>query len=180
MSRSALVLLLLCACIERPQSPRAQAQLIDRSRLGGVVLARAPAVAHPVGAIFNGEIELVGYDVSPEPARRGAPVLVTFYWRALDEVSDDWKVFVHLENAASGMSRIIADHWPAQGRYHTNWWRKGDVVKDEWTFFAPVAVDQVEVWTGFYIGDLRLALSNPGRGSTDGQNRVRVGTIQLR
>lgn len=175
-----LLLLLGCACIERPGTPRSLAARVDRSKLSDVILTAAPAVAHPVGAVFNGEIELIGYDVTPEPAAPGQTVRVTFYWRALDDVNDDWQVFVHLEDELRRAPRRIADHWPAGGRYHTSAWRQGDIVKDAWTFVAPRDEARVAVWTGFYIDNLRLTLSQPGRGIGDGENRLRVGTIELR
>jgi hypothetical protein len=46
-------------------------------------------------ASFNGEIALIGFD-APSAARRGRTLTVTLYWKAQDEVSENYQVFVHL------------------------------------------------------------------------------------
>jgi hypothetical protein len=170
----------LAGCIERPLSSREAAKAVDRARLADVVSAAPPAPAHRVEAVFGDAIELIGYEATPEPARRGAEVSVTFWWRARAEVDEDWQVFVHLDDETRRAGRVIADHFPAQGRYRTPAWRAGDVVKDTWRFTAPEGeADELSIWTGFYRGDARLPVSQPGRALHDGVNRVRAGTIAL-
>lgn len=181
MKRAVLVATLLAAaCIERPPSPRAAAAAVDRSSLADVVSQKEPTPAHKVGAVFGGAIELVGYDLSPEPAARGSTVTVTFWWRSRAPVNDDWQVFVHVDDESRTVGRIIGDHFPAQGRYRTPAWRAGDVVKDQWRFAAPAGTDELALFVGFYRGETRLEVSDPGLVFHDGVNRIRAGVITLR
>lgn len=171
----------LLACIERPETPRSRAASVDRSSLTDVLFTAAPTPAYPVGATFGDAVELVGYDLSPDPAPHGAVATVTFWWRVLAPLDEDWKVFVHLEDEGHQQTRIIGDHWPAEDRFHTFAWRAGDVVKDVWRFTAPAGPsEQLALWTGLYRGDTRLPLTRPGKGVNDGQNRVRAGAVPLR
>lgn len=146
------------------------------------MLLREPAAPrYPVGATFGDAVELVGYDLSPDPARAGQAVKVTFYFRAKAEVDDDWKIFVHLDDPAGNHGRLNADHWPAGERFHTSLWNTGDVVRDEFTFKAPASgQERLEMWMGLYRGNDRMPLSHAGRGRGDGNNRLRAGTLSLR
>ena len=148
--------------------------------LGDVIATEPIEPAFPVGAVFENAIELVGYDVSPTPAKRGEEVTVTFWWRSRAPVPDDWMVFVHLDDETRTVGRVIADHFPAMGRFRTPAWREGDVIRDEWRFSAPQGeIDGLALWTGFYRGETRLKVSSAGRGLRDGVNRVRAGVLSL-
>jgi hypothetical protein len=181
--RNALLLALGClaACIERPETPRMRAAEVDRARLADVLLSSAPSPRYPVGAEWGERIELVGVDVTPDPVPRGGQVTVTAYYRVLDEVADDWKIFVHVDDEGKGGVRVNADHWPAEDRFRTAGWRKGDVVKDTYKVTVPAtAADRLELWTGFYQDNDRLDVSSAGRGLHDGQNRVRIAILTVR
>jgi len=172
---------LAAACIERPETPAVRRSAADRSSLGGVLLASLPQARYPVGAVFGDAVELVGLDVTPDPVPHGARATVTSYLRVTGELDDDWKVFVHLDDEARAAPRVNADHWPAGDRYRTSAWRKGDIVRDTWSFVAPAgSVERLELWTGFYKGDDRLPLTSAGRARSDGGNRVRAVTLPLR
>jgi hypothetical protein len=168
--------LLGLSCIERPVSPQARPILADRERAGDALLSTAPTPRHPVGAIFD-NIELLGYDVSPEPMTRGGRARVTVYYRATEDIQDDWQVFVHMEDQARVLTRFNVDHFPANGRLHTNSWKKGDVVKDEFSFTFPTGTSALEIWTGFYQEEARLPLTFVGRGQSDGSNRLKAGVL---
>lgn len=170
----------LLACIERPETPRSRAASVDRSKLGDVLSTTAPVPQVPVGAVFDGALELVGYDVSPREPKGGDTVEVTFWFRAKSDLTDDWQVFVHLDDEGKQAARVHGDHWPAKDRFRTSAWRAGDVVRDTWSFTAPGNVERLQIWTGLYSGETRMPLTQVGRGVSDGQNRVRAGTIVLR
>jgi hypothetical protein len=166
-------------CIERPQGSQVtapRAPPADRSRVQDLLVSGTPNPRHPVGAVFD-SIELVGYDVTPEPASRGSRVRVTVYYRALEDIADDWEIFWHMEDQAKVQQRFNVDHYPAMGRMRTNQWRRGDVVRDEYTFTFPQTETAIEMWTGFFQDNDRLTLSSAGRGLSDGTNRLRVGIL---
>lgn len=148
----------------------------DRSGVQDALLKAAPSPRHPVGALFD-NIEFIGYDVSPEPSVRGGRSRVTFYYRATEDIQDDWQVFVHMEDQARVLTRFNIDHFPANGRLHTNGWKRGDVVKDEFTFTFPAGTSALEIWTGFFQEGDRLSLTSVGRGSSDGSNRLKAGVL---
>jgi hypothetical protein len=133
-----------------------------------------------VGARFEDGIELLGYDVDPEPAERGGRANVTFYFKATENVPEDWEIFVHVDDTVKNAGRILKDHYPAEGRFRTNSWKAGDIIKDTFSLPVPALAGGLEVWTGFYQGNERLNLVSAGRGSTDGADRVRVGVIPLK
>src|SRR5256885_301658 len=64
MRSSLPVLLLLAACIERPWND-VKGRAVDRSALSDVLLQAPPAGTIPVGAVFGGQAELVGYKLDP-------------------------------------------------------------------------------------------------------------------
>lgn len=179
MSRRLLLVLavLVSACIERPQPPGSKARNVDRSELTDVILQRAPTPQVPVGAVFDDAVELVGYDLEPAKPKAGDQVTVTFWWKARDEVYDDWQIFVHLEDATDTNPRRLADHYPADGRYRTAAWRAGDIIKDQWSFRMPRLPGRIQLWTGLFIGNQRMPLTSAGRGRGDGADRVRAGVV---
>lgn len=171
------------SCIERPEHMAGESSLnrmaprLNRSALSDVLLTTLPPVAHPVGAVFDNAIELLGYNVTPEPATRGDRATVTVFYRALQDISDDWQVFVHCEDQAKVQQRFNMDHFPANGRMRTNTWRRGDIIRDEWTFPFPAAESGIEFWTGFFRDEDRLTVTSAGRGVNDGTNRIRMGVL---
>src|SRR5690606_35593549 len=101
-------------------------------------------------------------------------------YRALTELDEDWKVFVHVDDQEGNARRINADHWPARGRFPTSYWRAGDVIVDRYGFTSPASgATRLELWTGFFEGENRLPLSRAGSARGDGSNRVRAAVIPL-
>ncbi|MGI5862031.1 MAG: hypothetical protein ACOX6T_08220 [Myxococcales bacterium] len=179
-----LAAVLAAGCIERAPTPRSRRTNFKRSGLTDVVLADTPAGLSRVGAIYGGSVELTGIDYSPRNPKPGETVEVTFVYRVLREADVDYKVFVHLDTKGGRVERINGDHWPASGRYPTGVWRKGEYVRDRWSFTVPSYFDEaaLDVWTGFYQPgkDDRWPLTNPTAVRHDGNNRVLAGTIPLR
>jgi hypothetical protein len=179
----ALTALATAACIERPASPREKRDGYDRSGMGDVILNSAPGMARRVGAVYGESVELLGVDVSPSPAHAGDSVQVSFYYRANEEPDEDWKIFVHIDDHGGHGDRINGDHWPANERYRTNLWRRGEVIKDTWSFRLPSYYqgEGYDLWTGFYQPgkDDRWPLSNKSAVQNDGQTRVLAGFVPV-
>ena len=180
---AALACLSGASCIERPPSSRDSRTKFDRSALSDVLLSGVPSAARRLGANFGGIVELSGLDVTPASPHPGDVVTISYYLKVLDDVDEDYKVFVHADGRG-GQERINGDHWPARGRYPTSAWRKGEVVRDTFTlqvpsYFAGVAID---VWTGFYVPskDERAPLVNRTEIQHDGQNRALAITLPVR
>jgi hypothetical protein len=104
---------------------------------------------HPFHVTFGAEIELVGYDVTARVAP-GETLRVTLYWRALQPVPFDYKVFVHLLGPGD-QSVLLAqdDSQPAGWTYPTTRWRPGETIRDEHLLAIPSSAPR---------GDYRLVV----------------------
>jgi hypothetical protein len=179
---AAVALALPCAlvgCIERPWQDASATgrRSVDRSALGDVLVAQPPQDMVPIGAVFGGAAELVGYRVEPRILVPGERVRLTLYWRCRAEL-EAWHVFVHLDDANGGGERIHAEHDPAQGRYPTDVWRPGDLIADSVIFVT--GRNPLLLYLGFYTqGDNRLPLTSAGRGRDDGSSRLFAGMLTL-
>ena len=177
----ALAAVLICAaCIERPfeepQSAQARAQ-VDRNSLRDV-LVPPPADAIAVGAAFGNSVELLAYKLEPPQMVPGQRAKLTLYWRCLSEL-DRWHIFVHLDDATGSGGRIHAEHDPAGGRFPTDAWKTGDLIADSFSFLLPGA-NPLLLFLGLYTeGENRLALTSPGRGRDDGNNRLFAGVLPV-
>ncbi len=172
-----------CSClVQRP--PKAQARRAvfhEAAAKAHLATGLPPHPAKPGKGIFGDEIEYLGYDVDPPTPRAGGPVAVTFYFHALRDVTRDWEIFVHVDDRGGRAERINGDHWPVDGEFHTDQWKKGDYVADRFAFVVPSyqANSALDLWTGFYEGDERLPISNPKDCQNDGANRLLAGTLAL-
>lgn len=167
----------VAGCIERPwQDASAQGRRsVDRSALGDVLVAQVPPDLVPVGAVFGGAAELVGYTLEPRTLVPGGRARLTFYWRSRAEL-EAFRIFVHLDDANGSGERIHAEHDPAQGRFPTDAWRPGDLIADPIVFVA--GPHPLLLFVGFYTqGDNRLTLTSAGRGRDDGNNRLFAGAL---
>jgi len=181
---AAVAMVTCAACIERPSSAREVRLKFDRSRLAEVLLREMPPSQKRAAAIFGDSVELATVDYSPPRPHPGDAVTVDFYFRVLDESEEDYKVFVHIDDRGGRAERINGDHWPAGGRYPVKSWRKGEIIRDRWTFTVPGYYngDALDVWTGFYQPgkDDRWPLTNRTEVQHDGQNRILALTIPMR
>lgn len=176
-----LAVLLLAGCIERAESVESRRRDFDRSGLADVLLAQAPAELKGGGAQLADGIRFLGMQADPARPSPGDRVTVDLLWSATEGPQENWKVFVHLDPLQGQGTRINADHEPAGGRYPTQVWREGDVVRDRFRFTVPAGYPAggLEVWTGFFQGDVRLEVENRGQVRTDGQDRILAGIIPL-
>lgn len=90
--------------------------------------------AYPMQARLDDKIELVGYDLYPEPGQT-AQTTVELAWQSLRPVEQDYTVFVQLLDA---QDRVIAqvDAQPLPGLYPTSRWQPGDYLVEQ--FLLPV------------------------------------------
>ena len=82
-----------------------------------------------VGANFNGQVELLGFDLGSREAQSNQVFKLTVYWQALDDIDRDYDVFVHLMDVGQAVWGQ-RDEQPLAGAYPTRLWRPGDVIPD--------------------------------------------------
>ncbi|HET6983901.1 MAG TPA: hypothetical protein VFI53_17295 [Myxococcaceae bacterium] len=161
------LLSLLPACIvEAPSS--------DKS---GAVPAgpRAQVKAVPVknGAVLGEVAELVGATFAPPSMTVGDPTRVVLVFRGIKPTTDDWQVFVHVEDAEGRGERLNADH-PL--REPTSTWKPGQLVQDEFALILPAGWRSraVNIFVGMWLPgtNARMKVKNPESVRTDGNDRV--------
>jgi hypothetical protein len=107
---------------------------------------------HPMSVNLGGLVTLWGYDVELSEARPGGRVRVVLYWKADQQMEEDYTVFVHLMDA-EGQIWGQQDNEPEGGFHPTSFWDEGELVRDEYEFAiddaAPAGEYQIEV--GMYV-----------------------------
>jgi hypothetical protein len=98
------------------------------------ILSETPTPQHPAQADLAGNALFLGYDLygpAESHVESGDTLQVTTYWRCLEEMDEDYSVYVRLEDEA-GHLWGQTDNWPAQGFLPTSQWKEGMIVKDEY------------------------------------------------
>jgi len=112
-------------------------------------LSETPAPQYSAQADLAGKALFLGYDLygpAQSDVESGSTLRVTTYWRCLEEMDEDYSIYVRLEDEA-GHLWGQTDNWPAKGFLPTSQWRKGMIVRDEYT---------VEILAGTPPGDYSL------------------------
>ncbi len=119
----------------------------------------------------GGRLRFLGSDVRPDPAARGKSVRVSHYFECLAPLDKSWKIFVHVQGAASPGMLVNADHVPVEGLLPTEKWEKGQIIEDSYDFeVPPQAPAELLGFIGFYRYDDRLPVDD--RTAHDGANRI--------
>ena len=172
-----------CSClIIRPPNSHVQHEVFHKAATAAHLATKdAPKPQHPGKGVFGNEIEFVGYDLEPPVAQAGAPIIVTYYFHALRDVTRDWEIFVHIDDKGGRQERINGDHWPESNQFHTDQWKQGDYIADRFSFTIPAyqAHTALDLWMGFYSGDERLPISNPKDCENDGNNRLLSASLPI-
>jgi hypothetical protein len=172
-----LPLTLLAACIvPAPTEGRGEAPAPGKA-------ATAQPLAVKSGALFGGQVELLGATVSPAQPAPGESAKVTAYYQVNGELDRDWHVFVHIEDPDGRVERMNADHAPVGGARPTSTWKIGERLRDEYVVQVPATpgLRALSLWTGFWHPgtDARLPVQNAGQVRTDGKDRVLLVTLPI-
>lgn len=151
----------------------------NQSFLADTVLSSSPPAQHPIYAVFDDRVALVGYDLDlPEGDYVGAGqrFTLTWYWRVLERPPSGHKVFVHIDG--DGL-RLNGDHEPIGGQYAPKLWESGDIIADtqELTVPANFGAGDYVMYVGWFSGSNRLKVES---GPNDGADRVRAGVLRVR
>ena len=124
----------------------------------GLVPASSLPITHTTGsgAVWDGQIELTGYDLPVKAWRPGDIVPLTLFWRAPQTLPADYSVFIHL-TGPNGEIVAQTDSGPAGGSRPTGGWQPGEIVIDRHGLFLPAAAAPGEY-------QLRLGLYLPSTG----------------
>ena len=136
-----------------------------------------------VHARLDGQLEVLGYSLNREKSSKpptyasGEEIELSLFFRVLRPVTGNQKLFVHIDTPGN---RLHGDHYPLGGDFPTTYWLPGDVVRDAHAIkVEPYSKPGIYTLNfGFYIGDKRMSVTPPK--AHDGQNRLTLGTIEVR
>jgi 4-amino-4-deoxy-L-arabinose transferase-like glycosyltransferase len=141
-------------------------------------------VPNPIHVNFDNQIELVGYkvtDISPAP---GDTIELTLYWRGLQPIPEDYKVFANILDSQTLTKYAASDGMPANWNAPTSTWKPGEIIEDTHILRvdpnAPSGIYETEI--GLYLqapdGSFpRLRIVTPDGGMADNYfnlSRVRI------
>ena len=116
---------------------------------------------------FGDLIVLRGYEL-PESAHVGETITVSFYWEALQNINEDYSLFLHVDDAA-GETVKQGDNRPIPQLFSYNW-----MVAYPLSSELPLAMPDIDgtyqIYAGLYNSMGRLLVESP-------DNRILLGTI---
>ena len=144
------------------------------------VLKEEPKVKHKVGANLDNKILLIGYDLDKEVVKPGESFTITCYWKCLDEMTEDWMIFVHIDSYMGHQYRLNLDHHPVQNLYNSKRWKKGEIIRDvqKARFPADFPGGDATIWIGAWRGEFRLRVLEGV--ATDGSDRIKMGVVTVK
>jgi hypothetical protein len=149
---------------------------------------------YPVEAQFADKLSLLGYDLQGERIAPGGEISVSYYWKALEAMDEDYVIFVHFIRREHSMldpetvtrlkrkfGRPITDwfqqdHEPLSGAYPTSQWIPGELVREDYIVAIPPGIEpgEYEIWLGVWnpLTETRLSTAHE-------KNKVRIGTFWI-
>jgi hypothetical protein len=98
----------------------------------------APVLANQVDIDFEETIRLRSFELGELSSHQ--PVRLKLQWQALREMSESYKVFLHLFDASSGQIVSQIDTLPQQGAALTTGWTTGEIIEDELMLTVPAVI----------------------------------------
>jgi hypothetical protein len=156
-------------CVE--QSPDVPSEEDIKAAKENILSAPPATMKYTVNADLEGKVTYLGMDVDTDTVTPGKAFTLTHYWKVNEPVTDDWRLFIHLEAPSNKTSHLNADHVPINGKYPVHSWKKGDIIRDIHRVSVPGTwkADAVEIYVGLWKGPLRLKVTS---GPHDTENRI--------
>lgn len=137
---------------------------------------QAPPLIQRIGANLGDKVQVVSVSVQPGVLVPGEPSRVSIVFNVLQDIQEDYMVFVHVEDVDGRVERMNLDHRPNNGKTPTNEWKKGQGVADEFFMQLPpgVPLRAFNLYAGLWDPrtDHRLAIKNPSEVRHDGNDRL--------
>jgi len=131
-------------------------------------------------ANLEGKVRLLAYNVDKSAYHPGDAVKVTLYWLALEEMREDYKVFVHLMDEEQTKMWAQHDDDPLSGFTPTTRWMAGELIVDRHELVLPKETPpgSYGIFTGMYEYETVRNLTVLEGGAPD--NRIPLGLIEVR
>jgi hypothetical protein len=134
-----------------------------------------------VNANLENRVELLAYTTDHAAYHPGDTVSVTLYWRALRQLDQNLKAFVHLTDADLTQQPAQHDGDPNGGFTPTTRWLPGEMVPDTHHLSLPADLEPglYRLWAGMYEHETiqNLAIVSSEAPAADG--RVLLGEIEV-
>ncbi len=144
------------------------------------ILKTAPPIQYPIKASFSDKMEFLGYDIDKTKFEIGEISHITYYWKCLERMEENYTVFVHFTDK-DGKIVFQQEHPFCHGEYPTNDWKEGEMIKEKYYSFIPANVKEgvYNVRIGVYIPHKeRLDVILTENGHWDGWRLV-IGKINI-
>jgi arylsulfatase A-like enzyme len=105
-----------------------------------------PSTARAVGLRYADRLEVVACETPTTPLRPGDSFRVVCFLRCLDEMDDDLKVVVWFSGPTDPPRDFHGIHVPLNGRYHTDQWREGELLRDVVGVVVPPEIQAPSEW----------------------------------
>ncbi len=102
--------------------------------------------ARPVGLRYPGRIEVVACETPSEALHPGDAFRIVCFLRCLDDMDDDLKVVVWFSGPTEPPRDFHGIHVPINGRYHTDQWREGELLRDVVGIVVPPEIRAPSSW----------------------------------
>ncbi|TAK31923.1 MAG: DUF2142 domain-containing protein [Chloroflexota bacterium] len=129
-----------------------------------------------VHVVYNGQMELVGFDAEPRHMRPGDTLQVKAWWRVLRPMDANYSVYVQLRQKGE---IVIAqdDAYPGNGAFATSQLKPGDIIAEtHWLTVTPAASGPASAQLSIGLYDLRTLDSLP---AVDSSGRPSDGKMSI-
>ena len=132
---------------------------------------------------FGEQVRLVGYDIAKDEARPGDTLDVALYWEAIQPMTTDYSVFVHLTDNYD-ILQAQRDSYPVLGNLPTREWQPGDLIVDHHRVRIPETAPtparmRVDVGLYNFVTEERLFVATENIDSEGQTDRWTIGNIAL-
>ena len=144
---------------------------------------------------FGEKLALIGYDLQNERMVPGGEFFISYYWKALEAMDENYVIFVHfirrernvlepetITRLKRKFRRPITDwfqqdHEPLSGVYPTSQWIPGELIREEYTVTIPPDLEPGEYdGSGLAYG---IRLTEARLSTAYGKNKVHIGTFWI-
>jgi len=137
--------------------------------------------AQPLEVNLEDQVKLLGYHTDQEAYRPGETVHLTLYWLGLQEMAQNYKVFVHFSDGGSSTMWAQDDGDPVEGFTPTTRWLRGEIVADHHALHIPpdARPGTYKLFTGMYEWETvrNLTILTPEAASP--KNRILLGQVEV-
>jgi len=138
--------------------------IVSEGSVVTLIVSSGPRVM--LNANLDNTVLLIACDLENDSLRPGETLRLTLYWRALQQISEDYTVFVHVARA-DGSTLVQRDAQPRAGTHPTSSWVTGELVEDRYELSIPSDALPDIYWlkVGMYSSATmqRLPVIDPGQ-----------------